>query len=302
MSWFRGVWSIVPTPLTLEEDVDEPALRRVIRYLIDGGVHGLWMLGSSGEQPLLSLEVQRKVLDIAAEEAKGHVPVVAGIGACGLRQAMVNLHMAEEAGVDGVQSVEPYYFAPRTNELLDYFLALADDAQVPMIFYHWPDRWPPGSTDPDMLKHTLGRLAEHPNIIGMKDEMRSLMYRTRIERALGDRFCVIGPGLRNFLPFFPHHAELDGFFGPRNALAFMALLERDSLGEIRESLATWLEAMLDRPEGVSGTALNQVCLHALGFGEGWQVRAPAEPATREQARDMMARMRKHPSVYELPPL
>jgi len=166
---FQGIWPIMPTPLTPEEDVDEPALRNMIQYVLDGGVHGLWMLGSGGEQPMFDLEVSRRVLEIAVEEARGHIPVIAGIGACSVRQALINLRMAQEAGVDGVQSVEPYYFKLRASEIVDYFLAVADASELPVVIYHHPDRWPAGSMSAAMLPQTHGRLAKHPNIIGMKD-------------------------------------------------------------------------------------------------------------------------------------
>ena len=150
----EGIFPVVPTPLTADESVDEASLRRVLRYVIDGGVHGLWMLGSGGEQPMLSAEVQRRALEIAVEEADGRVLVVAGVGAPSLRQALVNLRMAEEAGVDVVQSVEPYYFPYLADELIDYFEALADAARVPLVMYHAPARWPAGSVGPDTLQDT----------------------------------------------------------------------------------------------------------------------------------------------------
>ena len=166
---FKGVFPIVPTPLTPSESLDEPALRRVLRYVIEGGVNGLWMLGSGGEQPILKPEDARRALEISLEEANGKLPVVAGIGACSVWQAVDNLRMAEEVGVDAVQSVEPYYFSHRAAEIVDYFLTLADTAKIPLIIYHHPHRWPSGSMAWDALPNNHGRLAKHPNIIGMKD-------------------------------------------------------------------------------------------------------------------------------------
>ena len=166
---FQGVWPIIPTPLTPEEDVDESTLRKIIQYVIEGGVHGIWMLGSGGEGPMLSSEVSRRTLAIAVEEAKGHVPVAAGISAFSLRQALVNMNMAREAGVDVVFSTEPKYYKLSADMIVEYFLALADARELPLVVYHWPNAWPSGSMTAGSITNTLGRLAKHPNIVGMKD-------------------------------------------------------------------------------------------------------------------------------------
>ena len=181
---FHGMWAIVPSPLTPDEELDEPALRRVLRYVMEGGVHGLWMLGSGGEQPLLSPRVSRRVLEVAVEEARGNFPVMAGIGACSVREALEKMRLAREAGVDGVQSVEPYYYKLSASEIVDYFLTLADASELPLVIYHWPERWPAGSVSPAKLPQTLGRLAEHPMIIGMKDVTRDPRDLQRIVFAL----------------------------------------------------------------------------------------------------------------------
>jgi len=188
---FQGIWPIMPTPLTLDEDVDEPALRQIIRHVIEGGVHGLWMLGSGGEQPMLTLDVQRRVLEIAVEEAKGHVPVIAGVGSPSLRRALVSMRMAQEAGVDAVQSVEPYYYGFSRDEIVDYFLALADASELPVVVYHGPARWPPGSVTAANLPKTLGRIAAHPNVIGMKFINRDTRDVQRIVFTLGSEDFTI---------------------------------------------------------------------------------------------------------------
>ena len=169
---FEGIWAIMPTPLTPAEELDEPALRRVARHAIDGGLNGLWMLGSGGEQPMFDLSLSRRVLEIAVEEAKGRIPVAAGISACSVREALLRMQMAREAGVDIVFSTEPFYYQLTAAEITDYFLALADATELPLVVYHNPARWPSGSMSARVLPQTLGRLAGHPKIIGMKDITR----------------------------------------------------------------------------------------------------------------------------------
>jgi 4-hydroxy-tetrahydrodipicolinate synthase len=260
----------MPTPLTSDEDLDEPALRNVTRYVLDGGVHGLWMLGSGGEQPMLSLEVSRRVLEIAVEEARGHVPVIAGIGACSVRQALINLRMAEEAGVDAVQSVEPYYFKLRVPEIVDYFLTLADASALPMVIYHHPNRWPDGSMSAAMLPHTHGRLAKHPNVIGMKDVTHNPRDFQRLVFTLGSEDFTILTAAGRLLLFSlavgGHGAAIaEGVIAPRLCVELYEAFQEGDLSraqEIQRRLAP-LGDVLNAPS--TGAASLKQAMSLLGL-------------------------------------
>ena len=166
---FRGIWAIIPTPLTSDETIDVPGLRRVLDYAIEGGVHGLWMLGSGGEGPLLSPDTARHALQVAVEAVNGRLPIAAAITACSLSEALAKGRMAEGTGVDLVFSAEPYYYKLNIAELVTYFLALADASSLPMVVYHRPGYWPGSAVTEAMLPQTFGCLAAHPKIVGMKD-------------------------------------------------------------------------------------------------------------------------------------
>ena len=287
----KGIWPVLPTPLTADEEIDEPGLRRVVRYAIQGGVHGLWMLGSGGEQPMLSLEAQRRVLEIAVEEAKGHVPVVAGVGAPSLRQALVNLEMAQGAGVDAVQSVEPYYFAFSADELVDYFETLATAADVPMVFYHAPGRWPAGSTSLAQLPLTLGRLARHPNIIAMKYINRDPRDVQRVIFNLAsDDFTVLtaaGRLLFSTLMIGGHGGVLgQAAIAPRHFVAVYEAFERGDFLQARElqrGLSGLGDALYEYSPGLS---VMKHALSLLGLCEP-HVARPRHGAN-EEAKQKMA--------------
>ena len=166
---FRGIWAIIPTPLTVDEAVDEAGLRRLLDYVIQAGVHGVWILGSGGEGPLLSPDSSQNALRAAVKAVNGRVPIAAGVTACSVRAALFRLRMAEEAGVDLVFSAEPYYYKLNISELVGYFLALAEASSLPLVVYHRPSYWPISAVAEGMLPQTFGRLAAHPKIVGIKD-------------------------------------------------------------------------------------------------------------------------------------
>jgi len=266
---FQGIWAIMPTPLTPNEDLDEPALRRVIRYVTEGGVHGLWMLGSGGEQPMLGSAVCRRALEVAVEETRGHTPVIAGIGACSVRQALDNLRMAEEVGVDAVQAVEPYYYKFSAAELVDYFLSLADAARLPLVIYHWPERWPADSVSAAMLPQTFGRLAKHPGIIGMKYINRDPRDVQRVIFALGsDEFTVLtaaGRLLFSTLAVGGHGgAFAEAMIAPKLYVELYEAFERGDVSRARE-LQRRLAPLGDVLNVCSGAASVKEAMNLLGL-------------------------------------
>ncbi len=187
---FEGTWPIVPTPLTEDEEVDEPALRRVINYEIDGGVEGLWMFGTRGEGPNLRARIHRSALEIAMDEVAGRVKVVTGCGAPGTQQTIENIRLAEECGVDLVHVTEPYYYKLDgkpygERELEAHYQEVADSAGVPVVLYFHDTKWP-GIT-PGICPEPITRLAAHTNVVGLKASvgdqriMQSLVWETQDE-------------------------------------------------------------------------------------------------------------------------
>jgi len=210
-------------------------------------------------------------------------------------ETVTAVRQMQDKGADAV-FVMPHIYG-KGPAYCDNLRHVATKTDLPLLFVNDPDY--NDRTRADVDGDDLQSLADVDQIIGLKDEMRSVLHRLNFNARFGDRFCVIGPGVRHFLVLFPHQAELDGFFSPAEAVKFLKLIEADRLSDILASLEAWTDALRDRPEGVAGFAVNQVCLHALGFGQGWQVRPPLLPATEEQAQDIIARMRKHPHLYDL---
>src|SRR5436189_6247220 len=106
----QGIIPPVITPLARDERVDAPALRRQIERLIEGGVHGLYLLGSTGEQPALRDAERRRAVELAKEAVSGRVPLVVGTMAGSTSRAIDNIRAAESAGADAVAVTPPHYY------------------------------------------------------------------------------------------------------------------------------------------------------------------------------------------------
>jgi 4-hydroxy-tetrahydrodipicolinate synthase len=134
----NGIFAAVPTPLDDRDHVDAPALRRVVRHLLSGGINGLWVLGSGGEFAALRDQDRREAISTVVEEAGGRVPVIAGTGASGSALACAAAIDAVECCADAVFAIAPYFYACNDAELLTHFRTIADASGLPVILYNNP--------------------------------------------------------------------------------------------------------------------------------------------------------------------
>jgi 4-hydroxy-tetrahydrodipicolinate synthase len=160
---FRGSIPALVTPFR-DEALDEPALRAFVDWQIAENSHALVPCGTTGESATLSADEQRRVIEICVEQAGGRVRVIAGCGSNSTELAKRHMKAAEEAGADAALVVAPYYNRPNQEGIYAHYAALADASALPIIVYNVPSR-----TVTDVSAETLGRLAQIPTIIGVKD-------------------------------------------------------------------------------------------------------------------------------------
>ena len=132
---------IVPliTPLHNDETVDVPALRRVINYIIKGGVHGIFPLGTSGEFARLNDAERRKIMEVTIAETRKRVPVLVGISDTGLHRVIENLKIAESLGADAVVVSPPYYYPVQDDgEIVAFYSEIAERSSLPILLYNIP--------------------------------------------------------------------------------------------------------------------------------------------------------------------
>jgi 4-hydroxy-tetrahydrodipicolinate synthase len=152
------------TPFTQGGGLDDAAVRRLARRQIDAGVHFLVPCGTTGESPTLDAAEKRRIVEILVDEANGTVPVLAGAGGYDTKEVIQAAREMQQAGAQGILSVTPYYNKPTPEGLYRHYSAIADSVPLPIIVYNVP-----GRTGVNVDVATLARLAQVPNIAGVKE-------------------------------------------------------------------------------------------------------------------------------------
>ena len=183
---FAGAGVALVTPFTRSGDLDEAALRRLVRRQIDGGIDVLVPCGTTGENPTLTLAERLRIVEILVDEAKGRVPILAGAGGYDTKEV---IHLAGEmkkAGAQGILSVTPYYNKPSQEGLYQHFRAIAAETNLPIVLYNVP-----GRTSVNVEVATLVRLAAIPNIVGVKEASGNMTQMCEVCRAVPSDFIVL---------------------------------------------------------------------------------------------------------------
>ena len=165
----RGSLVAIVSPMQEDESLDLEAFRRLIDWHIAEGTDGIVVVGTTGESPTVDFEEHTLLIKTAIERAGGRVPIIAGTGANSTREAIELQAFAKKAGADQCLSVVPYYNRPTQEGLYRHFQAVAEAVDIPMIVYNVPSR-----TVADLHNDTALRLAQVPNIIGIKDATANL--------------------------------------------------------------------------------------------------------------------------------
>ena len=183
-----GIIPPIVTPMTADQEVDFPGMRKLIDYLLGHKVHGIFVLGTTGEFYALDEREKQAVVADAVAHVNGRAPVYAGTGAETTREVVRLTKMAEREGAAGVSVITPYFIKPNQTELADHFRRVAESTSLPVVLYNNPATCGGLSIEPD----TVARLAEVPNIIGIKDSSGDLQNTIEIIRSTPrDTFSVL---------------------------------------------------------------------------------------------------------------
>ena len=161
----KGIIPAMVTPIDAAGRINESALRKLTEHLIDGGVHGLFPVGSQGEFFSLTFEQKKEAIRIVVDETRNRIPVYAGTGAVTTREAIETTRMAQDLGVSAVSVITPYFLVPSQKELIIHYKAIAKACpNLPILLYSNPDR-----TQVPFPTSTVLELAAVDNIVGIKD-------------------------------------------------------------------------------------------------------------------------------------
>jgi 4-hydroxy-tetrahydrodipicolinate synthase len=183
---FTGVGTALVTPFRNDGSVDEAAVRRLARRQIDGGVHFLSPVGTTGEAPTLSHAEKLRVIELVVEESAGGLPVLAGAGGYDTRETTQLIRDIEQAGADGILSVTPYYNKPTQEGLYQHYKAIAESTSLPIVVYNVP-----GRTGVNVEVATIVRLAAIPNIVGVKEASGNVVQMCEIFAAAPSDFILL---------------------------------------------------------------------------------------------------------------
>ncbi len=185
ISTLKGCGTALVTPFRRDESIDEDALGRFVEFQISEGIDFLVPCGTTGESVTLSEDEQKRVVEIVIETAKGRAPVIAGAGGYDTKKIIKMAREFERLGADALLSVTPYYNKPTQEGLYQHFRAIAESTRLPIILYNVPPR-----TAVNILPDTLLRLAEIPNIVGVKEASGDISQIAEIATRTGADFKI----------------------------------------------------------------------------------------------------------------
>jgi dihydrodipicolinate synthase/N-acetylneuraminate lyase len=188
---YHGIIPPMVTPLRDRDTLDEAGLERLIEHILAGGVHGLFILGTTGEGPSLSYRLRKELIERTCRQVKGRVPVLVGITDTAFTESVQVARWSGDAGADAVVLAPPYYLPEGQPELQEYIAHLVPELPLPLFLYNMP-----ALTKVSFEPQTIRRAMDDPRIIGLKDSSGNMTY---FHRAVGllkhrpDWSLLIGP-------------------------------------------------------------------------------------------------------------
>jgi 4-hydroxy-tetrahydrodipicolinate synthase len=182
----RGCGTALVTPFNLDGSLDEAALRGLVRWQVESGIDFLVPCGTTGETPTLSHEEWLRVVDVTIETAAGRVPIMAGATSNNTREAVAKAkEISARPGVDCVLTATPYYNKPTQEGVYEHFKAIAEASEKPLVLYNIA-----GRTGTNIETSTLLRLAEVPNIAGVKEASGNISQIAEVCATVPEDFLV----------------------------------------------------------------------------------------------------------------
>ena len=181
---FKGIATAIVTPMT-ENGIDYDALGRFIDFQIESGINAIVVMGTTGENATIEPKDQKKVIAFTVEKVAKRVPVIAGTGTNNTAHVLENTKAACEVGADAVLVVTPYYNKATQAGLIQHFTTIADASSVPVILYNVP-----GRTGCNLLPKTVAKLAEHPNIVAIKEATGNMAQMVELVTLCGDKIDI----------------------------------------------------------------------------------------------------------------
>jgi len=224
----------IVTPMQDDGRLDYPRFKALIDFHIEQGTDGIVVVGTTGESPTVDFDEHKELIRVAVAHAHGRIPIVAGTGGNSTAEAIELAESAKNAGADASLSVVPYYNKPTQEGLYRHFRAIAEAVEIPLILYNVP-----GRTVADLANETTLRLAQIPNIIGIKDATAGVERGSELLRRAPKDFAIYSgddaSGLALMLLGFKGIISVTANVAPRLMHEMCAAALSGELGKAREA-------------------------------------------------------------------
>ncbi|MGM9550402.1 MAG: 4-hydroxy-tetrahydrodipicolinate synthase [Faecousia sp.] len=285
---FTGMATAIVTPMT-SAGIDYDALARFIDFQIESGINAIVVMGTTGENATIEPEDQKEVIRFTVERVAHRVPVIAGTGTNNTEHVLRGTKNACEVGADAVLVVTPYYNKATQNGLIRHFTAIADASTVPVILYNVP-----GRTGVNLLPKTVAVLAEHPNIVAVKEATGNVAQMVEIMTLCGDKIDVYSGEDALTVPMMAMGAagtiSVLSNVVPREAVA---MTDACKAGDFKTA-ARWQCRLLPLTNALF-SEVNPIpakaAVSAMGFGEDY-LRLPLTPMEDASRAKLYEEMRK----------
>ncbi len=185
MKKFQGIFTVMVTVYDDEGGIDRRGMAAMTRYLIDSGVHGLVVLGSNGECPYLTHELQKAAIDAVVDECRGAIPVIVGINERGTEATIRMAEYAKSTGASGLLVALPVFYPLEEDAVYAHYAALCDAVDIPVLYYNFPTH-----SHLVLSPRQIARIARIPNIIGAKETIFDVDEVKALVDATDDDFCA----------------------------------------------------------------------------------------------------------------
>ena len=281
MTEFEGIFVVTLSPFR-DGRVDERAVRHMVDHFVDAGVQGLVVLGSNGENPYLTGEEKRELIDITVEQAGGRVPVIAGTGCTGTDATIALTCHARDAGAAAALVALPQYFRVGFDDVKRHFTRLVQEAGLPILYYNFPK-----VTGLELTPAEIAELAEIPGMVGAKQtifDLEAIAELAKLTEHLS--FSVLSGTTLNLTALVPR--GIRGAIGvlpnlmPRESVALYAALrdgDEETASAMMASIGKLTRILAASP---IAHAMLKEAMRQLGHPIEATVKDPLPPLTKEQ--------------------
>lgn len=287
---FHGSMVALITPMTADGAIDDAALEALVAFHIENGTDALIAVGTTGESATLSHKEHRYVIKRIVEMAAGKLPIIAGTGSNSTAEAIELTQGAMQDGADACLLVTPYYNKPTQEGLYQHYKAIAEQVAIPQILYNVP-----GRTACDMLPKTVARLADIPNIVGIKEATGDLQRAREVIDCCGERMDVYSGDDATagelILMGGKGNISVTANVAPKimSDMCAAALAgDRDTTVSLNAKVADLHKTLFLEPNPVPV----KWAMAKMGFGDERGIRLPLVPCSEAVQSDVLAAMRK----------